>query len=890
MLDLLNTLRHTVHGHLYCVTRELYRTVLVMTGIILLLPVISPSVQGQTEGTGTESSRSQTIPLEEVVVTGTRREERSVTEVSSPVDIIGVEELDRRGDTDMINLLRTSIPSFNADDNPLSGTPTSMRPVSLRGLSPDHVLVLVNGKRRHRGANIATFSAANTDGSQGVDISSIPSIALKQVQVLRDGAAAQYGSDAIAGVINFILNDDPYGFKIDTKFASTYEGDGDRYQIAGTVGFPLGDTGFLRLSGEFAEQDESIRAIQRPDAAALQAGANPLVDPSAVPDPATNFGIPDIKDNLKLFANMAAPINDQTEFYAFGNFAQRMVENDFFYRNPTDREGVFTDGSGNFLIGDMTPDDGVNCEGGVDFGGTGMVNNPIAVGAPDQVARMNAVFADPDCFSFIEIFPGGYSPRFGSDVTDSAGTMGIRGELDNGFTYDISASVGRSTIEFFANNVPNPSMGSQTPTNFGRIGDRVQLEKMFNLDVTYDLDNDMFASPLFIAAGVEWQDEDFEIKTGQPASFQAGVLANQGFLIGEEAIPGFSPAISGRFSRQKRAAYVDLEADVAERLTLGVATRYEEFSDATDSETTFKFSGMYQITESLALRSTISTGFHAPSLGQTRFSTTTTEFDDEGNLVESGQIPPTSPTALAAGGQPLDSETSDNFTFGIVFSNHLLTLTLDAYRIDVDDRLTLSASQQLTDQQIQDLIDEGFQAAAGFGSFRFFTNDFDSETEGLDLVLSMPFDFLGGQSEINAAINYTKTDVTSFDPSDPNELLDEVRVTQLEENFPEWRGNVTFTHAIGKWRSLARLNYFGDYTEMHVNGNLPIDADEQVTVDLEVGYDVTDRLQIIAGVENAFGEEPTDNPWDFIVGSEFPTTSPSGLDNGLWYLRLNYRR
>lgn len=851
---------------------------------VVSIPLLTPA---------TTIAASTTSPqaIEEVVVTGTRRQARSPTNVSSPVDIIGVDQLTSRGDIDINNMLRQAVPSFNVDDNPLSGTPTSMRPASLRGLSPDHVLVLVNGKRRHRGANVAAFSGGNTDGSQGADISSIPAVALKQVEVLRDGAAAQYGSDAIAGVINFILDDSPTGARFSAQYGSTYEGDGDRFEVAGSVGMPLGGSGFLRLSAEVSEQDESVRAVQRADAAALQAGANPLVDPAAVPDPATNFGVPDIKDDVKLAVNMGAEINDLAEFYAFGTFAKRKVENDFFYRNPTERLGVFTDGSGNFLVGDMTPGDGMNCEGGTDFGGTGMVNDPIAVGAPDQVARMQQVFDDPNCFSFIEVFPGGYSPRFGSEVNDIAGAMGIRGTLDNGLMYDVSTNIGQSSIEFFASNVPNPSLGARSPLDFPDIGERIQLERNINIDIAYPLEVEAFASPLNVAVGLERRDADWEVVTGIPESFEAGVLADQDFLIGEEAIPGFSPSISGTFDRHNIAAYLDLEADVTDRLLLGVAVRYEDFSDEVGDETTFKGSFMYQFTDAFAVRSTVATGFHAPSVGQQNISTTTTEFSDEGNLIESGQIPPTSPTALAVGAEPLEPETSDSISLGFVLETDVVSLTLDGYYIEVDDRLTLSGSQQLTPEQIEQLVQEGFTGASGFGSFRFFTNDFATETFGVDLVLDAPLDALnfGGQTTLTAAFNYNETDVTSFDPNDPTELLDEVRVTQIEDNYPNWQGNVAIAHDRAQWRGLLRINYWGEFTEMHVNGNLPIEASDEITVDLEVGYEATDRLELVVGADNVFGTEPTRNPWDFIVGSKFPTTTPYGLDNGFWYGRLSYR-
>lgn len=829
--------------------------------------------------------------IEEIITTGTRRAGRTATDMPSPVDVIDADRLLEQGDTDTINLLRATIPSFNSDANPLSGTPTYMRPVSLRGLSPDHVLVLMNGKRRHRGSNIATFSGGNTDGSQGPDISAIPSIALKQVEVLRDGAAAQYGSDAIAGVINFILNDSPTGAAFDAKYGSTYEGDGDRYKIGGTYGLPLGNSGFFRISGEYSEQDESIRSIQRPDADFLANGGDPLIPGNQIKVPVTNYGIPRIDDELRLAVNAGVDSGANAEFYAFGTLAQRSVEGDFFFRNPTGRFGVFTDDDdgGNYLVGDMTPEDGVTCEGGIDFGGTGVVNDPIAVDDPDRVDRMNIVFADPNCFSFLEVFPAGYTPRFGADVEDLFGAFGIRGEWDSGLTYDFSGSAGRSRIAFFASNVPNPSMGSLSPTVFPRVGDRINQERFVNAGFTYPIAADAFASPINFAFGLGWQEEKFEILTGEQASFEAGVLADQGFLIGEEAIPGFSPLISGNWSRHVLSAYVDAEADVTDAITLGAAIRYEDFSDDTGNETTYKLSGLFRVTDALGVRATLSTGFHAPTLGQTRFATVTTEFSSTGGLVESGQIPPTSPTALAVGARPLTPETSDSVTAGIVYDADWLSLTLDGYFIKMENRVTLSASQELTDEQRQELIDQGFQAAAGIGTFRFFTNDFETETTGVDLVATAPLPILGSDStELALAFNYTRTEVTSFDPNDPNELLDTVRVTQIEDNYPSTRGSLSLRHFADRWRAYLRLNYFGTFTEMHVNGNLPINAPSTTTLDGEFAFQFTDQLEVAVGAENLLGEEPIRNPWDFIVGSKYPTTQPNGLDNGLWYLRARF--
>ncbi|MBW7837658.1 MAG: TonB-dependent receptor [Sphingomonadales bacterium] len=851
----------------------------------LILSLTSVLIGGSHVSAQQVASSDDNLNVEEVIVTGSRRAARSAADVPAPVDVIGVEQLTQQGSSDTSDLLRTIIPSLNIGDNPLSGTSTSIRPATLRGLSPDHALVLVNGKRRHRAADIATFSGGITDGSQGPDLSNIPAIAIKQVQVLRDGAAAQYGSDAIAGVINFIMSDEREGGRLEAKVGSTYEGDGDNYQVAGTWGTPLGESGFVRFSGEFRENDLTTRAVQRGDAAALIAAGN-----TDVPDPATRFGTPKISDDIKTFVNLAVEAGENSEFYAFGGYASRRTQSDFFYRNPEGRFGVFTDNDdgGNFLIGDMTPNDGVTCDGGIDFGGTGVVNDPIAVGSADAAARLTAIFADPNCFSALEVFPGGYTPFFGSHVTDVSGAFGLRGKFDNGLTYDISLNAGRSKIKFDVSNVLNPSMGSLSPTDFNDIGTRVQSERNFNADFSYGVDVG-FASPLNIAAGVEWRRERFEIVTGEPSSFEPGVLGDQGFLIGEEALPGFSPSIAGAFSRSNKSIYLDLEADVIEDLVIGAAVRYEDFTDF-GSKTTYKVSGLYHVTNEFGIRSTYATGFHAPTPGQQNFSALTTEINAEGSLIESGVIPPTSPVAMAVGGSQLQPETSKSFTVGAVYGTNWINVTLDFYVIKMDDRITQSASHVLTDEQRAELIAEGFFAAGGLGTFRFFTNDFSSTTKGIDLVASMPIELTStGTSEISLAVNWTKTNVTSFDPTDPDELLSQTRVTQLEKNNPRWRGNITFIHNEDRWRGLVRVNYYGKFTELHVNaGSLRIDAGSEITVDTEVGVYVLQDVEFVVGAQNLFNNFPDRNPWDFIVGSKYPTTSPSGINGGMYYAKLRY--
>ena len=285
--------------------------------------------------------------IEEVVVIGSRRAARSAADTTAPVDVIQVEDFVKSASTDVQDLLRTAVPSYNVNSQPISDAATISRPANLRGLSPDNTLVLVNGKRRHRGSVISFLGGGISDGAQGVDIATIPALALKRVEVLRDGASSQYGSDAIAGVLNFALRDDAEGGFLEVNGGSTYEGDGGNFRIAGNYGFALGDKGFLNITGEYGEVDGTVRSVVRDDVQALiDAGNTAAADfrtINAFTDEVPQYwGQPDVTDDIKIFVNSAYEINENAEVYLFGNWAQRTATGGFFYRNPTNRCLLYT--------------------------------------------------------------------------------------------------------------------------------------------------------------------------------------------------------------------------------------------------------------------------------------------------------------------------------------------------------------------------------------------------------------------------------------------------------------------------------------------------------------------------------------------------------------------
>ena len=474
--------------------------------------------------------------LEQVVVVGSRGQPRSVTESPVPIDAIPFQDVVRQGSTTLDYQLRTLVPSFNVATHPISDAATLVRPASLRNLAHDHTLVLVNGKRRHRSSVIAWFAGV-TDGAQGPDISTIPSIALRQVEVLRDGASAQYGSDAIAGVLNFLLKNAREGGSLEFNTGTYRAGDGDAYNIAGNVGLPLGETGFANLSFEYGNADPTNRSVQRADAAALIAAGN-----THVADPAQIWGNPLVEDEVKLFGNFGHQFANRLEFYGHANYAEKKVTEGFYFRNPNNRANIYSlDDGQTLLVGDR-----LWAQSGVPGAGN-CPTVPIVNNVPNQAA-LAQVAADPHCFTFRELAPGGFTPQFGGVVSDASVVAGLRRTAENGLTWDASASYGVHESDFFFLNTVNASLGLDTPREFDP-GLYRQEEVNLNFDVSYaatDLVN--------VAAGAEWRDERFTIGAGGRPSWDVGPYALAGIRIRVERLPRVSRLHGRRLEPQQRGA------------------------------------------------------------------------------------------------------------------------------------------------------------------------------------------------------------------------------------------------------------------------------------------------------------------------------------------------
>ena len=801
-----------------------------------------------------------------IVVVGSRAEPRSVTESAVPVDVIRTEDFASQGSRDLATQLRAVVPSLNVNTQPISDASTIVRPVMLRNLAPDHTLVLVNGKRRHR-SSIIDWHGGNgvAFGSQGPDISGIPAIALRQAEVLRDGAAAQYGSDAIAGVINLLPKDSRSGASLEFN-AGTYveRWDGATYNVAGNAGLPLGSTGFANLSFEYGGAEPTDRSVQRSDVAALLAAGN-----THVRDPAQIWGSPEVEGDLKLFGNFGFSLTDGLQFYGHTGYAGKEVTGGFFFRNPNTRGGVFTGDRGRtLLIGDVAAargDPSANCP-----------TVPVIDHVPDP-EPLGRVLADADCFSFQELFPGGFTPNFGGSVSDGSVVAGIRGFAGKGFAWDGSISVGSHRTDLFISNTVNASLGPETPTDFD-LGSNRQQEIGLNLDVSYAV-----SDGLNLAAGAEWRDEEYETRLGQRESWEVGPYAAQGFSAGSNGFSGYSPQAAGKWNRSNIAAYGDVELSGAEdRWTLGTAARIENFEDF-GTTVNGKLSGRYRLMEPFSLRAGLSTGFRAPTPGQQNGFNLSTIFDPAvGDLVERGTVPSIFPVARLRGGEPLNPETSVNTTAGAVLEQGTLIVTADCFRIDVDDRLAVTRDFTLTAREVDQLLEAGVENARGLASFRFFTNDISTTTRGIDLVFSYAPPRLKGDTVFSAVFNHTDTRVTHFNP----ELLNTARrLRELQEALPRNRWNASVSQRIGPVHILGRLNYYGAWFDWDSAQTL---FSGKPVLDLEVAVPLSNETKLAIGARNAFNTLPDVSPNATSVGEQYSEYTPWGFNGAYLYFRLAY--
>lgn len=852
------------------------RRTLLLTALAGLATHHSPSFAQANDASGKAAA------IEEIMVIGTRRAVGSVTDIPSPVSVLPAQDFQNQGLADTQDILRTLVPSFSVTSHPLSGTSSLVRPPNLRGLGADQTLVLVNGKRRHRAANIPNFSGGINRGTQGPDISNIPPVALDSVEILRDGASAQYGADAIAGVINFRLNDDPDARRVSAQIGEYYEGDGQAIRVSGIIGFHIGDGGSLTLSAEYKESESTVRAQQPVSRQAFADAGWP-----DVPNPSFRWGNPEVSDDLGLVASLVAPVGRGNELYGYATYNSRKNLSPFFNRDPF-RPGWFTvanpSGGSSFLVFDTTSDGSGNCP----IIRVPDLSDSAAVRAAARA--VGALSSNANCFSFLEIYPGGITPDLEGDNEDLAASFGYRGETAGGAGYDISLTFGENEVAYTTVNNASPTFGPDSPTTM-LAGSRIQEELTANLQLDRALDVEGLYSPLNVVAGFEWRREKYQQVPGQIESYGVGPYtdpvgpATTGVGVGTRGFGSFSPSTSLAESRSNIALYVDVEAEITEAWTLGGAVRYEDFTDL-GTDTNFKIATLYKITDDFSIRGTISTGFHVPTPGQQVNAQSTVQFNPTGVLSTTGLLPPAIAgqlPSLAGLALPLTPEEAENISFGFIWETDAFSLTVDYYRIDVKDRIAQTGATTLTDADRATLSGLGFTNANEFAGVRFFTNDFDTRTDGVDLVASLPLQLTSrGDTELRAAVNFTGTKVVR-----QGLALDPWRRATIENDIPGVRGNLALSHHQDRFRGLARVNYYGSLTEFYLNLDWRTDLDAQIIVDIELAYGATDKIEVVVGAQNAFDSTPTKASTAHAFGNTYPVASPAGFSGGFYYVRLN---
>ncbi len=774
--------------------------------------------------------------IEEVVTIGSRSQKpRTATDSTVPVDVFSETELSSFGNqADLTDTLKSLVPSYTA--TPATGDGSAfIRPTSLRGMAPDQSLILVNGKRRHRSALVQFFAPAAGNGAHGVDVGMIPSIAVKNIEVLRDGAAAQYGSDAIAGVLNFQLKDASEGGKVTLQYGEFYDGE-ESLLFAANGGFALGADGFVNVSFETNDNDALSRGNQRPDAQALIDAGVPGVGadgPFGDAPLAQSWGRPETSGN-RFFLNSGLSLGDLGELYLHAGYADTEGRYRFFYRTGYDTAADCT------ATGTTTAHSTLDTL--CDLGFTGLRQ--------------------------------GYTPYLDGDQTDITLVTGLKGEFSNDMTYDFSIGYGKNELEYFLNNTINTGLGLtaglEIPQRDFNMGGYEQEEINLNADFSKAL-----SSTWNLGFGFEWREETF---TTVPGEFNA-----YGVSPGPSGMTSVSPADAGEFDRDNYALYVDLEQDVSDDWLMQYALRYEDFSDFGDT-TNGKVATRYRVSDAFTLRGAVSTGFHAPTPGQANVSTIITTFDGStGAQVEEGLVPPTSAIAIQNGGKELTEETSVNYSVG--FTSDLTdttTLTFDMYLVEVDDRIYRTG----------DIVTTGGQTIS------FYTNALDVEHQGFDLVLTSSFDWAPGIDTVASfAFNYNEIDVTGQTAVNGINPVSASLIEDIENNYPEERFVInTLTRFAERWSFMARLNYYGEHYDERGTINDPVapsaEIDSIIYVDVELGVDITENFNITAGGANIFDEfvdeinAPNSNRNS--VGLQYPRRTAANYEGGSWYLRGTY--
>lgn len=872
------------------------------SGVTLVFRFVGYQTQEFMLPSNTEELNVILIPaifgMDEVVIVGSRRQPRLLKDSAVPVDVLGGSDLQSLATTDVDQILRLHIPSYNLQS--YTGDEASVvRPATLRGLPTDNVVILVNGKRRHRSASIALSGSSLNEGAQGPDLNMIPTIALRQMEILRDGATAQYGADAVAGVFNMQLREDKQGIRSRLRTGQYSRGDGRYVNLATNMGFPLRQNGFFNLSVEYRDVQPTVRSVQREDAKILIERGYPVKTPAQI------WGSAEVSHSIIGFFNSKLDLTPAISVYAFGGGGRRSQESGFYFRSPgtgTARSSVFRFGGERAVI-DLKPDQGPDCKNDDRLPGLDASN--------EEIQAFISEFQG-ECYLFNEMFPGGFTPRFGGDVFDLSLTAGLRSGQSDGLNWDVSISGARSLIDFFLYNSINASFGPGTPTSF-KPRSYFQQEAEVSATLSIPLVIEQLSSPINLAWGATWRTEIFESQPGDLHSWQVGPYADQGFSVGANGYQGLSPVFAGRWVRPNFAVYTDVEADLTQRLVGNIAVRYENYTADFGGTLNGKIATLYRVADQISLRATVSTGFRAPTPGQANLNVfRTSGFSKEKGLIELGVLPPTHPIAEALGGEPLTPELAHTLSSGLIVElREGITLTADFFSLELENRLSLTGNIPITDEIVQ-IIDSKdlLGGITNIREVRFYSNDFSTRTSGLDALLAWDHDWSRTQASFGSiAWNWTATSLTRFTP--PREidnflgeslqtpvtlsLLTKRRRIELERLNPRHRVVAIYRQAVNKWSGLIRLNWFDGWQQCRYRSSTcsadGIDVLEKFPdswiIDAEIGYALHDSWTVTFGVSNVFDVVRKAHIQESLrQGNLAPLSSPIDANGTGLYLRI----
>lgn len=874
----------------------------------------------------------------EVISTGTRRSSMAVSDSPAPVQMITADRLVESGAPDLMNAIATQVPSYNAEQR--GGDMASQTlTASMRALSPNHSLVLINGKRRHITSNVGASS-----GAAVADLSFIPSSAISRMEVLTDGAAALYGSDAIAGVVNIMLKDDYEGGSIRTNISEYTDGGGLTSNIQANYGFG-GPEGYLNLSMELEERDTVSRSVVYGPAACV---ANPeecldriengtpsgwtvssayrdyLERDSAMashPDypVLNNVGDPPEIDRIAAFFNAGMYLDNGMELYSFGSFGTKKARSLETYRRPSQ-------------------------DGGFDANGDGDRNDISADGTPEYL---------------INKYPFGFSPYEESSEKDYALTVGLSGDT-KGWMWDLSTVYGQNEMDVYTTNSMNFTLWNETGESQEDFYDGTYWAKQWttSLDLSREFDVGM-AGPMTFASGLEYRQDEYGIKPGEPASY---------YGAGASSFPGYNPEVNtGSYRRDNYATFLNVVLVPTHNWILDLAVRYEDYSDFGD-KAVGKITSRYDFTDNFAMRATASTGFRAPTLGEGFYSAV-----NVGPTSANPQLQPNSSAAAELGfGAGLQPETSENFSVGLVFIPvRGLTTTIDAYQITISDRIqrgsfnfsTGQGTNTLTgrttgeynntlpdpgdtdgDGVPDDAFNEAFgRALADFGyigvwndpaapggsldpsaragiSVSIFNNALDTRTRGVDWVSTYNTRYGWGSIDWTIAGNYNETEVLSAKAA-PEVLggatmYSAMSLANLETNSPRYRVNLSARINFGDFTLSLRESIYGAQYSLSSASSLPQEVRDQLDMvnldgglfyknaidtlamtNVELSYAPNDKLRLSIGVDNLFNVYPDKTPqavWDYNeeryanTSRAYLTGSPAGYFGSRWFAKLGY--